>query len=142
MKLSTYAHSTGNSWWSASQSAPCGTLSSSTMIVIRIASTPSLKASSRPLRIIGFPSLPGRAGQRQIRAQPAGRRSVTRVSHTRTALSGALGQAFFHAPEGRGTVPERPWKLAGYELGPSLGGVDVYYSNRFGDPGLDRRSRG
>src|SRR4051794_14559445 len=48
-KLSTYERNTGKTGASDSRSAPCGTLSSSTMIVIRIAITPSLNASSRPL---------------------------------------------------------------------------------------------
>src|SRR2546430_4265954 len=47
-KLSTYVRNTGTSGCSASQSVPCGTLSSSTMIVIRIAITPSLNPSRRP----------------------------------------------------------------------------------------------
>src|SRR5438093_13770249 len=47
-KLSTYVRNTGTSGRSASQSVPCGTLSSSTMIVIRIAITPSLNPSRRP----------------------------------------------------------------------------------------------
>src|SRR5205809_122735 len=42
---------TGKSESKASRSDPCGTLSSRTMIVIRIAITPSLKASSRALLI-------------------------------------------------------------------------------------------
>src|SRR6185503_10769655 len=49
MKLSTYVENAGPSSARASQPSPCGTLSSRTMIVIRIAMTPSLKASSRPL---------------------------------------------------------------------------------------------
>src|SRR5438876_4143897 len=47
-KLSTYVRNTGKSGRNASQSVPCGTLSSSTMMVIRIAITPSLNASRRP----------------------------------------------------------------------------------------------
>src|SRR5207245_10189335 len=47
-KLSTYVRNTGTSGRSASQSVPCGTLSSSTMILIRIAITPSLNPSRRP----------------------------------------------------------------------------------------------
>src|SRR5437879_745922 len=47
-KLSTYVRNTGMSGRNASQSVPCGTLSSSTMIVIRMAITPSLNASRRP----------------------------------------------------------------------------------------------
>src|SRR5256712_8784176 len=42
-----YTRNTGISGRSACQSAPCGTLSSSTMIVRRIAITPSLNASGR-----------------------------------------------------------------------------------------------
>src|SRR5438552_2264529 len=47
MKLRTYVRNTGTSGRSACQSVPCGTFSSSTMIVIRIAITPSLNASRR-----------------------------------------------------------------------------------------------
>jgi hypothetical protein len=39
---------------SAAKSAPCGTFSSSTMIVMMMAITPSVKASSRPLPILAF----------------------------------------------------------------------------------------
>src|SRR6266545_7600482 len=47
-KLRTYVRNTGTSGRNASQSVPCGTLSSRTMIVIRIAITPSLNPSRRP----------------------------------------------------------------------------------------------
>src|SRR5438093_13344472 len=50
-KLSTYYDNTGMSGPSALQSAPRGTFNSRTMIVMRIAITPSLKASRRPLLI-------------------------------------------------------------------------------------------
>src|SRR5687767_10345125 len=49
MKLSTYVRNTGRSGRRASRSIPSGVCSSSTMIVIRIAITPSVKASRRPL---------------------------------------------------------------------------------------------
>src|SRR5262245_15168048 len=50
-KLSTYVTNLGSMGRSAAQSAPCGTLSSRTMIVIRIAITPSLNASRRVVLI-------------------------------------------------------------------------------------------
>src|SRR5947209_7597389 len=48
-KLSAYVENWGKAPRNASPSAPCGILSSSTRIVMRMAMTPSLKASSRPL---------------------------------------------------------------------------------------------
>src|SRR5258706_7698981 len=50
-KLSTYAKNAGIIGRSESRSAPSGIFSSRTMIVMRIAITPSLNASSRPLLI-------------------------------------------------------------------------------------------
>src|ERR1700730_7119162 len=50
-KLSTYVRNTGVKGRSASQSTPRGTFNSRTMIVIRMATTPSLNASRRPLLI-------------------------------------------------------------------------------------------
>src|SRR6266702_3949051 len=55
MKLSTYAQNTGSMGRSAARSWPSGTFSSSTMIVMMMAITPSLKASTRPLPIGRFP---------------------------------------------------------------------------------------
>src|SRR5216117_1745876 len=57
-KLRTYVRNTGTSGRNASQSVPCGTFSSRTMIVIRIAITPSLNASRRPLLILSSFQLP------------------------------------------------------------------------------------
>src|SRR5207248_227612 len=51
-KLRTYASSIGTSGPRANQSVPCGTRSSSTMMVIRMAITPSLKASRRLFVIV------------------------------------------------------------------------------------------
>src|SRR6266702_7741827 len=48
-KLSTYVRKTGTSGASERASVPCGIFSSSTMMVMRMAMTPSLNASSRPL---------------------------------------------------------------------------------------------
>src|SRR5689334_4134121 len=60
-KLSTYVSSTGSVSPSAAKSVPCGTFSSSTITVMRMAMTPSLKASSRPL-LIRIPSVCRRFG--------------------------------------------------------------------------------
>src|ERR1700749_121595 len=51
-KLRTYANSTGAADCSAARSVPDGTLSSSTMMVMMMATTPSVKASSRPFCMI------------------------------------------------------------------------------------------
>src|SRR5207249_5145181 len=48
-KLNTYERKTGANGRNARHSIPSGVFRSRTMIVIRIAMTPSLKASSRPL---------------------------------------------------------------------------------------------
>src|SRR5579885_1465349 len=72
MKLRTYADSVGPSPRSACQSPPAGTRSSSTMIVIRIATTPSLNASRRwvctlpPRRVIHIE----RPDLRHVRQRP------------------------------------------------------------------------
>src|SRR5438552_7685712 len=56
-KLSTYARKIGSRSCNADRSAPCGTFNSSTRIVIRIATTPSLKALMRSVLIVHPPSL-------------------------------------------------------------------------------------
>src|SRR5215813_699737 len=61
MKLNKYKSSVGIVDWRARQSVPCGVFSSRTMIVIRIAMTPSLNASNRPLPIQIYQVMPAGA---------------------------------------------------------------------------------
>src|ERR1041385_7047111 len=75
MKLITYAESVGASARSAGQPAPAGTRSSSTMIVIAIATTASLNASRRCLCTLPPPGVVRveRLDLRDVRDRPRAR---------------------------------------------------------------------
>src|SRR5882762_11991599 len=98
-----YVRNTGVRGRSESQSVPCGTFSSRTMIVIRMAMTPSLNASRRPLPTVSSST---NAGTRILRADLGHNHQPRRMQ--REPEPGTTG-AHEH---GLGQTPERRIRLA------------------------------
>src|SRR5260370_32310797 len=116
-KLSTWASSTGRSSRSAAQVVPCGVRNSSTMIVMRIAITPSLNASSLVLDTV----YPGRLGDG---ASAAKERPLAWLLSGRV-WSGAVGKATAQVRVGAGV-----WMSAFPRVGGGLRGPVIRVAAR------------
>src|SRR4051794_31621809 len=101
-KLSTYASKTGSSCRNASQDVPSGVCNSSTMIVIRIAITPSLKASSLPLG-----TGPPESHDAAARVQPSRDSKEAAVADSRSSVDEAHSGA---APIGKHAATAKDWR--------------------------------
>src|SRR6186713_1597316 len=97
MNDSTYDRNTGTTGRSAAASVPCGTFSSSTMIVIRIAITPSLNAS---MRVLLMARTIGEGGWRSRSSlEPGRQRDAHAAGRARRDVVVAVGRAVVARPE-------------------------------------------